>query len=195
MLFLDKATPEARLASRLPLLSMTSPRAELARLYDAHAAALYGFLVNFTGREADARDLLQEVFIKLTTRPAALARARNERAYLLQTCYRLGIDWTRRREVRARHEDGFAARPGAALFAPADDPDTAAFREALGAALLDLTPDQRAVVTLKLWHGLTFQEIAEALDVPPNTAASRYRYATDKLRERLRPIYEEIRLT
>lgn len=172
---------------------MPSPRAELARLYDAHAAALYGFLVSFTGREADARDLLQEVFVKIAKRPAALAHARNERAFLLQTCYRLGIDWTRRREVRARHEDGFAAQPGAALFAPADDPDAGAFREALGAALLDLPPDQRAVVTLKLWQGMTFQEISETLDIPLNTAASRYRYATDKLRERLRPIYEEIR--
>lgn len=171
---------------------MTSPRAELARLYDEHAAALYAFLVSFTGREADARDLLQEIFVKLATRPSALTHARNERAYLLQTAYRLGIDWTRRRKVRGRNEDNFAAQPGAALFAPADDPDAAAFREALGSALLDLPPDQRAVVTLKLWHGLTFQEIAGALDIPLNTAASRYRYATDKLRERLRPIYEEI---
>ena len=60
-------------------------------------------------------------------------------------------------------------------------------------ALLDLPPDQRAVVSLKLWHGLTFQDIADALDISLNTAASRYRYALDKLRERLRPIYEEIR--
>lgn len=167
--------------------------AQLARLYDQHAAALYGFLLSFTGCEADARDLLQEVFVNLATRPGAMGRARNERAFLLQSCYRLGVDWSRRRNVRARHEDGFAAQPGAALFAPADDPDAGAFREALGAALLDLPPDQRAVVSLKLWQGLTFQEIAAALDVSPNTAASRYRYAMDKLRERLRPIYEEIR--
>ncbi len=172
---------------------MALPQTELARLYDEHAAALYAFLLSFTGREADARDLLQEVFVKMATRPAALTRARNERAYLLQTSYRLGIDWTRRRNVRAHYEDGFAAQPGAALFAPADDPDTGAFREALGAALLDLPADQRAVVSLKLWQGLTFAEIAETLGIPPNTAASRYRYATDKLRERLRPIYKEIR--
>ena len=46
---------------------------------------------------------------------------------------------------------------------------------------------------LKLWDGLTFEQIAAALDIPPNTAASRYRYALDKLRERLRPLYEELR--
>ncbi len=45
---------------------------------------------------------------------------------------------------------------------------------------------------LKLWEGATFAQIAETLGIPANTAASRYRYAIDKLRERLRPIYEEI---
>jgi RNA polymerase sigma-70 factor (ECF subfamily) len=45
---------------------------------------------------------------------------------------------------------------------------------------------------LKLWEGLTFEQIAEALDIPANTAASRYRYGLDKLRGLLRPIYEEL---
>jgi len=49
------------------------------------------------------------------------------------------------------------------------------------------------VVHLKLWENLTFEAIAETLEIPPNTAASRYRYGLDKLRERLRPIYDEIR--
>lgn len=166
---------------------------ELARLYDEHAAALYAFLLSFTGQEADARDLLQEVFVKLAGRHGTSIQARNERAFLWQTCYHLGIDWTRRHEVRRRHENACAAHTGDALFAPADDPDTAIFRAALGTALLDLPAPQRAVASLKLWHGLTFQEIGEALDISPHTAASRYRYALDKLRERLRPIYEEIR--
>lgn len=172
---------------------MPAPYALLTRLYDEYAGALYAFLLSFTGREADARDLLQEVFVKIAARPDALAKARNERAFLLQACYRLGIDWTRRRAVRTRQEDGFALEAGAALFAPADDPDTAIFRAVLGDALRALPGDQRAVVSLKLWQGLTFQEIADTLDVPLHTAASRYRYALDKLRERLRPIYEEIR--
>lgn len=53
--------------------------------------------------------------------------------------------------------------------------------------------EQRAVVHLKLWGELTFEQIAAALEIPPNTAASRYRYALDKLRGRLRPLYEEMK--
>ena len=45
---------------------------------------------------------------------------------------------------------------------------------------------------LKLWEDFTFAEIANALDIPPNTAASRYRYGIDKLQTLLRPIYEEL---
>jgi RNA polymerase sigma-70 factor (ECF subfamily) len=57
----------------------------------------------------------------------------------------------------------------------------------------ELVPEQRAVVHLKLWERLTFEQIAELVGVPPNTAASRYRYGLDKLRERLRSLYDEIR--
>jgi RNA polymerase sigma-70 factor (ECF subfamily) len=41
-------------------------------------------------------------------------------------------------------------------------------------------------------RGLTFEQIAGAMDIPLNTAASRYCYGLDKLRERLRPLHEEI---
>ena len=40
---------------------------------------------------------------------------------------------------------------------------------------------------------MTFEAIAETLGIPLNTAASRYRYGIDKLRERLRPLYEELK--
>ncbi|HYG34785.1 MAG TPA: sigma-70 family RNA polymerase sigma factor, partial [Clostridia bacterium] len=41
----------------------------------------------------------------------------------------------------------------------------------------------REVVTLKVWGGLTFAEIADSLDISPNTAASRYRYGLEELRK------------
>jgi RNA polymerase sigma-70 factor (ECF subfamily) len=56
-----------------------------------------------------------------------------------------------------------------------------------------LPAEQREVVHLKLWEGLTFDQIAQLLDIPANTAASRYRYGLDKLRECLRPLYDEVK--
>ena len=79
------------------------------------------------------------------------------------------------------------------MFADSGNPDEKAFRDALTFAMETLPAEQRAVAHLKLWEGLTFDDIAEVLGVSINTAASRYRYALDKLRERLRPLYDEIK--
>jgi RNA polymerase sigma-70 factor, ECF subfamily len=50
-------------------------------------------------------------------------------------------------------------------------------------AIRQLSPEQREVLMLKLWEDLTFAQIAEVLAIPQNTAASRYRYALERLRE------------
>ena len=165
---------------------------EFERLYDEHAQAVFAFLLNFTRQEADTRDLLQEVFVKLARRPDLLEGVRDERAFLLRLAHNLAIDLIRRRGTRENYHGQMAGEP-TPVFAPAADPDDQTFREALAAALGDLPAEQRAVVHLKLWEGLTFEQIAELLGIPANTAASRYRYGIDKLRERLRPLYEEIR--
>ena len=149
-------------------------------------------MLNFTRHEADTRDLLQQVFVKLAKRPELLEGVRDERAFLLRLAHNLAIDLIRRRGTREKHSEQLAAEP-APIFAPASEPDARAFREALGLALGEIPSEQRAVVHLKLWEGLTFEQIADLLGIPLNTAASRYRYGLDKLRERLRPLYDEIR--
>ena len=58
-------------------------------------------------------------------------------------------------------------------------------RMILTGALGALPPEQREVVYLKVFEGMTFQEIAERCGVRLNTAASRYRYATAALRKTL----------
>jgi RNA polymerase sigma-70 factor (ECF subfamily) len=49
-----------------------------------------------------------------------------------------------------------------------------------------LPPEQREIIDLKIEGGLTFGEIATLLSISPNTAASRYGYALEKLRAALR---------
>lgn len=165
---------------------------ELARLYDEHSRPLYAFLLNFTRDEADTRDLLQEIFVKLAREPKLLSGVREERAFLIRLAHNAAIDLIRRRSTRERTKENFAAAI-ISPFAPASDPDEQIFRDELSVALGGLPEDQRAVMHLKLWSGLTFEQIAAALDIPPNTAASRYRYGLDKLRGRLRPLYEEMK--
>ena len=165
---------------------------DLERLYDEHAQALFSFLLNLTRSEADTRDLLQELFVRLAQKPEMMQNARDQRAFLLRIVHNMAIDLMRRRGTRTTNYEQLAADFGMA-FAPAADPDEQAFRKALSEALVDLPPEQRAVVHLKLWEGLTFEAIAETLNLSKNTTASRYRYGIDKLRQRLRPLYDEIK--
>ncbi len=165
---------------------------DLERLYDAHAQALFAFLLNLTRHEADTRDLLQGIFVKLAREPALLEGVREERAFLLRLAHNAAIDLVRRRSTREKNYEQLAAE-AVPVFAPSSDLDQQSFRQALSDALRELPPDQRAVIHLKLWEGLTFEAIADTLGLSPNTAASRYRYGLDKLRQRLRPLYDEIK--
>jgi RNA polymerase sigma-70 factor (ECF subfamily) len=164
---------------------------DLRQLYDVHAGALFGFILNLTRNEAETRDILQEVFLKISRRPEQLEALRDPRAWLLRLAHHQAVDRMRHRSAGERALEYLAVEP-APLFAASPDPDEASFRSALATALAELPAEQRAVVHLKLWEELTFAEIAETLDIPPNTAASRYRYGIDKLQTLLRPLYEEL---
>lgn len=164
---------------------------ELERLYDAHASALHAFALNLTRCDADSLDLLQDLFVRLARQPDHLQGVQNERAFLLRWIHNAALDLFRRRQSRSRLAESLAQRP-TSPFAPASNPDEQAFRDALSEALDELPPDQRTVLHLKLWEGLTFDAIADVLEIPLNTAASRYRYGLDKLRLRLRPLYQEL---
>lgn len=169
---------------------MPARNSQLERLYDSHAAGLFRYFVGFVHSEADAKDLLQELFIRLAAQgqPETL---NSERAFLWRMAHNLAIDWLRRHGSRQTAEGAAATEP-VRLFQAEADPDAGVFARHVQEALLELPAEQRSIAQMKLWEGMTFEEIAGAQGIPLNTAASRYRYAIDKLRTLLRPLYEEI---
>lgn len=162
----------------------------LEQIYDAHADALYAFLLNCTRNHGYVQDALQNVFLKLARTPALLQKAKDPRAFLLRTAHNALLDLLRRTGTRTVYEEQHAGETPPLLL-PVFPSDDEAFRLAVENSLQNLPLEQRAVLHLKLWENLTFAQIAEALRISPNTAASRYRYALDKLRAVLRPVYEE----
>lgn len=155
----------------------------LATLYDAHADALYAYLLQLTRSEADTYDLIQELFIKIARKPEQVRRAANPRSYLLRSAHHLFVDLLRKKGVQVRAVELFmeseAVQDGMTMWG-----DT--FLEELSQAPGLLPLEQRSVLHLKIWEKKTFAEIAGILDVSPNTVASRYRYAIDKLEQSLR---------
>src|SRR6476661_2632502 len=107
---------------------------DLERLYDVHAQALFGYLLNFTRSEQDTRDALQEVFVKLARNPEALAGARDERGFLIRLARNAAVDLMRRRAARNKYHEQFGAE-NPSVFAPSAEPDEEAFRRELSVGL------------------------------------------------------------
>lgn len=142
----------------------------LGELYDRHARRVYHLLLAGGLGESEAQDVLQEAFLAMAERGRRLAQVDNALAYLLGIARKLA---TRR---RATNEPAQTAPEPVAEAADAD------LSLAVRDALRQLPPEQAEVVILKVYHGFTFAEIGQALGIPLDTAASRYRYALSKLR-------------
>jgi RNA polymerase sigma-70 factor (ECF subfamily) len=167
-------------------------RPEFAQLYETHSASVFAFALNLT-RDADsAREILQEVFLRAARRPELGMPMHEAKSWLFRLTHNFVIDQSRRAGTRARTLQRVAEEP-VSPFVPHVDPDEQEFRDAVASAMTTLPDEQRAVVHLKLWENFSFSEIGQALNLSPNTAASRYRYALDKLQNQLRYLYEEIR--
>src|ERR1044071_1140163 len=103
---------------------------DLEKLYDEHAQSLFAFLLNFTRNEDDTRDVLQELFCKIATRPRLLDGLREPRAFLIRLSHNLAVDLMRRRGTRQKNHEEFG-REQPDIFEAAHNSDDAAFREAL----------------------------------------------------------------
>ncbi|HZS49353.1 MAG TPA: sigma-70 family RNA polymerase sigma factor [Bryobacterales bacterium] len=132
---------------------------------------------------ADAEDVVQDAFIRFWRRQRGLGG--EPLPLLLTSIRRAAFDRARREQRRAAREQETEAGESAPLFEPLAVGDER--RMAVEAALRRLPAEQREVLALKIWSNLTFEEIGGQLEISPNTAASRYRYALAALRKELTP--------
>lgn len=156
----------------------TGDEAALDRIFELSARTLYGLALWRTASVEDARDVVQDVFVRVAERRLDLPAVRDPRSWLLAVTHRLAIDLTRRRKVRRT-----SALDGAALFSAVPDGTERSMDQSLATRLLlDLPPTQRDAIYLHLFADLTFAAIGEVVGVPTFTAASRYRRGIRKLR-------------
>ena len=94
-----------------------------------------------------------------------------------------------RRLTREALAGGHLFADGCRWFEKSPDED-AAERKAMQ-ALATLPVDQREVIVLKVWHGCTFEEIGGILEISPNTAAGRYRYGLQKIKNQIEGVVYE----
>ena len=146
-----------------------------------HVPGLLLFARQQSRCEADAQDLVQEAMVEAWQRRADGAPP--PLPLVFATIRRRAADWGRSQDRRAAREAAVHAETPECWFdSGMEDRERSRLIEE---AMRKLQTSYREVVTLKTWGGLTFGEIAEALEIPANTAASRYRYGLEELRKAL----------
>ena len=139
---------------------------------------------------ADAEDAVQEAFVRFWRKQQ---NPDENHAGLLFAAVRHAAFDQIRRESRRKHRELTATDQG--FYPSLQDQNTSWFEHSrpdqdltVQAALQQLASEQREVLVLKIWGELTFAQIGVALELSPNTAASRYRYAVNALRKILKPV-------
>jgi RNA polymerase sigma-70 factor (ECF subfamily) len=163
-------------------LTRTNPSTNwLESLYREKAAGLilYGRALGLSHVEAE--DVLQETFIALLE---LAVRPPKEFAYCVRAFRNRALNL--RRSLWRRLTRELASQ---AWFEQEHSDDSN--DRVLMAALAALPRDQREVIVLKVWHEYTFEEIGALIDISPNTAAGRYRYGINRMKNSLtKGLYE-----
>jgi RNA polymerase sigma-70 factor (ECF subfamily) len=145
---------------------------------DEHGPALVLLARQWVSSRADAEDIVQEAFVRFwRTRH----RVSEPVAYLYGSVKHCALDWQRTQKRRNKREERAARAEDETLFADSLEQDER--RVAIESALRSLPEKQREVLVMRIWGGLSFPQIAAALAISADTAASRYRYAIAKLHE------------
>jgi RNA polymerase sigma-70 factor, ECF subfamily len=156
----------------------------LAEAYDAHAPAVFGLALRITNDQGVAEDIAQEVFVELWRRPERYDPQRTRlRSWLCMIARRRAIDWLRRRGTQD-HYAHILAEPSVTTGVE-DDVVTASVEKQVRIAVDDLPAAHRQVIVLAYYNGLTYREVAKALDIPEGTAKSRLRSGLRRLAETL----------
>lgn len=144
-------------------------------LYEAEGASLLRYIRRRGGGSA-SEDLLQETFVQVLSKPGGLNDAQSPKAWLYGVARRLVLGALRKKMRTVE----LSVEPPA----PADVPEDARL-QTMRTAMTKLPPQQREVLELRLDAELSYQEIAETLDIPQGTVRSRLHHAVRNLRSAL----------
>ena len=141
-----------------------APECRLRRLFDTHHRRLYVLARRMVRTSDEARDLVQETFLRIARAPASVpAGASSEEAWLVRVMVNLCRDEWRKRAARTRLDDRYHA--DARVLPPSSQETAFVAHTTIWQALQRLTPRRRAALILYELEGSSVPEIARALGV------------------------------
>jgi len=139
-----------------------------------------------TRSEADAQDVLQEAVIRVwTSCVEKCPPARPSPADVFGSIRRCAIDMARKETRRIQREQRYLESELKTTVWFESTLESEEQNRFIEESLRRIPESFREVIILRIWGELTFAEIAKALEIPVNTAASRYRYGLDSLRKQI----------
>ena len=168
----------------------------LASLYDRFGRPAYALARRVVIDPTLAEDVVQEVFLAVWRAPERYDASRGTvSSWLLTLVHHRAVDAVRREATRRRHTVAPAEDGDERDVPPGPGADVAAVDAVVAGhvrdALQKLAPDQRQVLTLAYFGGLTQSEVAERCQIPLGTVKSRMFTAVRKLRVLLEPYVAE----
>lgn len=170
----------------LVIASAGGDRNALSELYDRYAALLLGVAQRILGGPREAEDLVHDVFLEAWKQAGQYDSARGSvRTWLLMRLRSRALD--RKKSASNRTVPLESRTEVAERAAPNEDPSLGPDRAAVRRTVAGLPREQRAVLELAYFEGLSSSEIAIRLDTPIGTVKSRVAAALAKLRTELGP--------
>jgi RNA polymerase sigma factor (sigma-70 family) len=180
---------------------MTEQDRRISEVVSKQGSRLRNFIRRRVPNDADAEDLLQEVFYELVEANRLLMPIEYVTGWLFQVARNRITDLFRKKKPE-NFSDAAVADENGELLSIADclpsadaGPEAAYLRnemlEELELALADLPEEQRSVFIAHEIQGRSFKELSRETGVSINTLLSRKRYAVLHLRERLQSIHDE----
>lgn len=150
---------------------------------------LLGTLFYLVGNTEDARDALQEAFVKCWQKRQHLGEVENLKAWIFRIALNTGRDlrgsaWRRKRQTL----EGSGEMIPTLDHGPVDAAAQAEELSQLRSALAQLRPEEQEVFLLRQNGDFTYEQIAASLDVPTGTVKTRMRLALNKLRKALEAV-------
>lgn len=163
---------------------VTRPARSLEEAFAHHQSELLGTLFYLVGNLEDARDALQEAFLKCWKHQDQVAGVQNLKAWIFRIALNTGRDlretaWRRKRQGLPEDENSLAGHEQRPDEIAEHDERLRRLRD----AMQQLRDEEKEVFLLRQNGELTYDEIAETLGIPSGTVKTRMRLALSKLRE------------
>lgn len=185
------AIPHAETEAALIVKAQTGDRNAYGELVRHHHPGVVNVVYRMCGDIQLAEDAAQDAFIQAWLHLPSFRPGTSLRNWLYRIAVNAALD-----VIRREPKQPFADLETLSMPDPQAGPEAVLLQKertlAVQQAILSLTEASRAVLVLREYGGLSYQEISAALDIPLGTVMSRLNYARDRLKELLAPQFNNM---